>query len=140
MRDSSLSGLVGLAGRYVSVGQALAGHRVTLRLDGELAHVIDDGILVRTLPAPVPPTLRRRLPGVRLAGPDRPAPAGPLQVQRRVSGRGVTQVAGQRMRVGYAHRHTPVDIEAEFHIYDRAGIDSWRSPRTSGKEVTRTKG
>ena len=68
-RVVNASGLVALSGRYVSVGQALAGRRVTLRLDGDLAHVIDDGVLVRTLPAPVPPALRRRLHGVRLAGP-----------------------------------------------------------------------
>ena len=142
-RVVNASGLVGLAGRYVSVGQALAGRRVTLRLDGDLAHVIDDGVLVRTLPAPVPPSLRRRLHGVRLASPDRPVPAGPLRVQRRVSGRGVTQVAGQTLRVGFAHRHTLVDIdvhETEFHVYDHVGELLAAIPRTSGKEVTRTKG
>jgi hypothetical protein len=136
-------GLVALSGRYVSVGQALAGRRVTLRLDEDLAHVIDDGVLVRTLPAPVPPSLRRRLHGMRLAGPDRPAPAGPLRVQRRVSSRGVTQVAGQTLRVGFAHRHTLVEIdvrEAEFHVYDQAGAPLVLMPKRSGKEVTRTKG
>ena len=125
------------------MGQVLAGHRVMLRLDGDLAHVIDDGVLVRTLPAPVPPSLRRRLHGVRLASSDRPVPAGPLRLQRRVSGRGVAQVAGQPLRVGYAHRHTLVDIdvhEAEFHVYDRAGEGLAVIPRTSDKEVTRTKG
>jgi hypothetical protein len=142
-RVVNASGLVALSGRYVSVGQALAGRRVTLRLDGDLAHVIDDGVLVRTLPAPVPPALRRRLHGVRLAGPDRPVPAGPLQVQRRISSRGITQVAGQTLRVGFAHRHTLVDIdvhESEFHIYDQAGELLAGIPRSSGKEVTRTKG
>ena len=142
-RVVNASGLVALSGRYVSVGQALAGRRVTLRLDGDLAHVIDDGVLVRTLPAPVPPALRRRLHGVRLAGPDRRVSAGRLPVQRRVSSRGVTQVAGQTLRVGFAHRHTLVDIdvhESEFHIYDQAGELLTAIPRTSGKEVTRTKG
>lgn len=135
-------GLVALSGRYVSVGQALAGRRVTVRLDGDLAHVITDGVLVRTLPAPVPPPLRRRLYGVRVASPDRAVPAGPLRVQRRVSSRGATQVAGQTLRVGYAHRHTLVDIdvhESEFHVYDQAGEALGVIPRTSGKEVTRTK-
>jgi hypothetical protein len=51
-------------------------------------------VLLRTLPAPVPPSLPRRLHGVRLAGPDRPVLAGPLRVQRRVSTRAVTQVDG----------------------------------------------
>jgi hypothetical protein len=81
-RVVNASGLVGIAGRYVSVGQALAGRRITLRLDGELAYVVN-GVLVRTLPAPVPPPLRGRLQGVRLAGPDRPVTAGPLRVQSR---------------------------------------------------------
>jgi transposase InsO family protein len=109
----------------------------------DLAHVVDDGVLVRTLPAPVPPALRRRLHGVRLAGPVRPVPAGPQRVQGRVSSRGVTQVAGQTLRVGFAHRHTLVDIdvhEGEFHVYDQAGDPLALIPRTSGNEVTRTKG
>jgi transposase InsO family protein len=142
-RVVNASGLVAIAGRYVSVGQALAGRRVTLRLDGDLAHVVADGVLVRTLPAPVPPALRRRLHGVRLASPERPLPSGPLRVQRRVSSRGVTQIAGQTLRIGYAHRHTLVDIdvhETEFHVYDHVGDLLAAIPRTSGKEVTRTKG
>jgi hypothetical protein len=53
-RQVNASGLVGLAGRYVRVGQLLAGRRVTLRLDGDLAHIIDNGLLVRTLPTPMP--------------------------------------------------------------------------------------
>ena len=64
-------------------------------------------------------------------------------MQRRVSGRGVTQVAGQTLRVGYAHRHTLVDIdvhESEFHVYDLAGELITTIARTSSKEVTRTKG
>jgi transposase InsO family protein len=142
-RVVNASGLVALSGRYVSVGQALAGRRITLRLEGELAHVIDDGVLVRTLPAPVPTALRRRLHGVRLAGSERPVPAGPLRIQRRVSGRGVTQVAGQRLRVGFAHRHTLVDVdvlETEFHVHDQAGETLAVIPRAGDKEVTRTKG
>jgi hypothetical protein len=60
---------------------------------------------------------------------------GSLRVQRRVSGRGVTQVAGQRLRVGYAYRHTLVDVivhEAVFHIYDDTGEPPAAIPRTSG--------
>jgi hypothetical protein len=83
------------------------------------------------------------VPAVRLAGPDRLVPAGPPRVQRRISGRGVTQVGGQTLRVGYAHRHTLVDIdvhESELHVYDQAGESLVVIPRTSVKEVTRTKG
>jgi hypothetical protein len=62
--------------------------------------------------------------------------------QRRVSSRGVTQVVGQPVRVGYAHRHTLVDIDVhatEFYVYDHAGDRLIIVPRTSGKEVTRTR-
>jgi hypothetical protein len=142
-RVVNASGLIALAGRYVSVGQPLAGRRVTLRLEGDLAHVIGDGVLLRTLPAPVPAALRRRLYGVHLASADRPVTAGGLRVQRHVSSRGVTQVAGLTLRVGFAHRHTLVDIDvhdSEFHVYDQAGEALAVIPRTSGKEVTRVKG
>jgi hypothetical protein len=142
-RVVNASGLISIAGRYVSVGQSLAGRRITLRLDGDLGHVIDDGVLVRTLPAPVPTALRGRLHGVRLADPQRPLAFGPLRIQRRVSSRGAIQVAGQRLQVGFAHRHTLVDVvvhDAEFHVYDQAGEQLLVIPRISGKEVTRTKG
>jgi hypothetical protein len=142
-RVVNASGLIALSGRYVSVGQALAGRRVTLRLDGSLAFVIDDGILVRTLPAPVPAPLRGRLHGVRLAGPDHPADPGPLRVQRRVSGRGVIQIAGQTLRVGFPHRHTLVDVdvhETEFHVFDQAGELLAAIPRTCQRPVVRLKG
>lgn len=101
-----------------------------------------DGLLVRTLPASVPPALRRRLHGRCLAGSIRPVPAGPQRVQRRVSSRGVTQVAGQTLRVGFAHRHTTVDSdvhETEFRVYDQARELLVVIARTSGREVTRTK-
>src|SRR3954471_3137670 len=95
-RVVNASGLIGLAGRYVSVGHSLAGRRITLRLDGGLAHVINDGVPVRTLPAPVPPALRRRLNGVRLAGPETCLPrtvtgaAARLQPRRHPSRRTTT--------------------------------------------------
>jgi hypothetical protein len=60
-----------------------------------------------------------------------------------VSSRGVTQVAGQTLRVGYAHRHTLVDLdvhEDEFHVYDQTGEALVRIVRTGGREVARTKG
>ena len=52
------NGLIWLGNRYVSVGLALAGQRITLRLDGVVAHIIVDGMLARTIPAPVPPEPR----------------------------------------------------------------------------------
>jgi hypothetical protein len=52
------NGLIGLGNRYVSVGFELAGRRITLRLDGVVAHIIVDGMQARTIPAPVPPEPR----------------------------------------------------------------------------------
>jgi hypothetical protein len=54
----------------------------------------------------------------------------------------VTQVAGQTLRVGHAHRNTLVDVEAhdgEFHVYDLAGEPLTVIPRTSTKEISRFK-
>jgi Transposase DDE domain group 1 len=53
------------------------------------------------------------------------------------------RLAGQRLRVGFAHRHTLVDVdvhETEFHVHDQAGETLAVIPRASDKEVTRTKG
>lgn len=36
------------------LGSTLVGQRVTLRLDGTLMHVVANGRLVKTLPAPLP--------------------------------------------------------------------------------------
>jgi transposase InsO family protein len=141
-RVVNANGLVGIAGRYVSVGQPLAGRRITLRIDGNLAHVIDGGVLVRTIPAPVPAERRGRLRGARLAAAAPAASPHPITVQRRVSAAGLTQVAGQTLRVGHAHRNTLVDVEAhdgEFHVYDLAGEPLTVIPRTSSKEISRFK-
>lgn len=70
----STSRLVALSGRYVSVGQALAGRRITLRLDGDLAHVIDVEVhetefhvydQAGDLVTAIPRTSARRSPGLR---------------------------------------------------------------------------
>lgn len=59
---------------------------------------------------------------------------------QRVPNRAATQVAGQRLHVGYAHWHTLVDIdvhEGEFDVYDQTGEALAATPRTIRKEVTR---
>ncbi|MEU9256535.1 hypothetical protein AB0D66_32675 [Streptomyces sp. NPDC048270] len=43
----------------------LAGQQVILRLDGQLMHVIADGKVVKTLPAPVPLERRAQISGAR---------------------------------------------------------------------------
>jgi hypothetical protein len=138
-------GLITLGGRRVSVGQPLAGQRITLRLEGVVAHVIADGVLARTIPAPVPPELRGRLRAARLATPDQPptpAATRPVIVQRKVSDRGSTQVAGQKLQVGFAHRNTVVDVhvgDREFRIYDSHGELLATIPKTTTKDVSRYK-
>ena len=48
------SGNVSLGDHIISAGLPLAGQRVTLRLDGPVAHVLSGGILARTVACPVP--------------------------------------------------------------------------------------
>jgi hypothetical protein len=138
-------GLITLGGRRVSVGQPLAGQRITLRLEGVVAHVIANGVLARTIPAPVPPELRGRLRAARLATPEQPptpAATRPVIVQRKVSDRGATQVAGQKLQVGFAHRNTLVDVhvgDREFQIYDSHGELLATIPKTTTKDISRYK-
>ena len=64
-RTVNASGNVSLGDRIISAGLPLAGQRVTLRLDGPVAHVLAGGALARTLACPVPPEARPRLRGAR---------------------------------------------------------------------------
>jgi hypothetical protein len=69
--------------------------------------------------------------------------SGPLRVQRRVSSREVTEVTGQRMRIGYAHRHTLIDIDVhkgELRVYDRSGERLALIPEPAAKRSARSKG
>jgi hypothetical protein len=106
------------------------------------AHVIDDDVLVRTLPAPVPPALRRRLHPVRLAGPDGPVPLDPCGCSARLRPRRHPARRAEA-RVRYAHRHTLVDIdvhEAELHVYDQGRRGPGRHPQNQRHEVAPSKG
>ena len=62
-------GCVVIAHTPISVGTQLAGRRVTLRLEADLAHVIVDGQRHRTIALTIPPQKRGRLQGARDAGP-----------------------------------------------------------------------
>ena len=134
-------GLIGLGGRTVAVGSSLAGQRITLRLDETVAHVIAGGILVKTMPTPVPADRRGRLWGARIATDAMPT-AQPVTVQRHVSCRGQTMVAGQTIQVGFAHRNTIVDItvaDTTFTVTDLDGEPLTVIPSTTTKEVHRFK-
>jgi transposase InsO family protein len=135
------AGLIGLGGRQLSVGQPHAGQQVTIRLDGHLAHVLLDGVLVKTMPSPLPANGLARLQGATAATSRLQPPQGPLVVQRRVSSQGGIQVAGQKLQVGKGHARTTVTIlvhDHHFEILD--GQTPLKTiPRHTTKEVTRYK-
>jgi len=134
-------GGVTLLNRLILVGSPLAGQRARIRLDGQLMHVItQDGGLWRTLPCPIPPGQRHRLPGVRLAGPA-PLPPPALSVQRRVSSRGGIQVARQRIQVGMTHAGKVVTVipgDTSFRLVID-GEDVGVVPRTTSRQIDRYK-
>jgi hypothetical protein len=142
-RTVNAVGLAGLAGAQVNVGFELAGQRVTLRMDGTQMTVIShDGVLLRTLPCPVPQRERHRLRGARRAASiSPPAPAGPVTVQRRVSRRGQIMVATQRIQVGMIHARKIVTVTADDHSF-RLDVDGETAaivPRTTTREIRRYK-
>ncbi|MEH6375880.1 IS481 family transposase [Streptomyces sp. KLMMK] len=61
-RKASKDGMVSLGQTPVALGPELIGKQVTLRFDGSLMHVIHAGLLVKTLPAPIPHQRRAKLP------------------------------------------------------------------------------
>lgn len=109
-RPVNACGLVALGGIQFGVGQVLAGRRVTLRLEGDLIHVVADGVLARTLVSPLEPEQLVRLRGASVAGPP-PVTGGPIRVQRRVSCRGAISIATQRVHVGIVHARKVVTVE-----------------------------
>jgi hypothetical protein len=95
-RTVNAVGTVGLAGRQHPIGYQYAGRRLTVRLDNGLLQLVDDGVLLRSLPNPLTPTEQARIRDARPAGPPpQPAPE-PVRVERRVSCRGSLTVARQR--------------------------------------------
>lgn len=122
-RTVNRHGTTTVGGHSLHLGPHLAGSRVTLRLDGHLAHIIHNDQLVKTLPAPVDHDQRAQLRGARLTSqplPPRP-PAGAIQVQRRVPKDGVTMVARQRLRIGRTYAGKTVTILVEdthFRVLD----------------------
>jgi hypothetical protein len=134
--------LVGLAGRQLNVGYELAGQRVTLRMDcTQMAVISHDGMLLRTLPCPVPAADRHRLRGARRAA-SKPAPmAGPIVVQRRVSQRGAIMVARQKIHVGMIHARKIVTVTASDDSFELAVDDEALGvvPRTTASEIQRYK-
>jgi transposase InsO family protein len=141
-RTANAVGMVSIAGKYHSVGQQLAGRRITLRLETTLAHIVLDGVLARTITLTLTPTQRARLQGARMPGPAPLIDQRPARVQRTASCRGGTQIIGQRIQVGLRYAGQIVTIEVDettLRLYDQHDHLIKTVPRTSRKEVRRHK-
>ena len=84
-RTVSAAGKLSLGDHAIGGGLPLAGQRVTLRLEGPVAHILADGTLVRTLACPVPEEVRPRFRGARAGTASRPQLPEPRKVLYRVS-------------------------------------------------------
>jgi len=93
-RTVKASGNVSVGNHVLSVGLPLAGRRVTLRLDGPVAHVLSAGIVVRPSPGPVAEQARDRLRGARAGAAESPHLPASLTIRRRVSVRGAIMIGG----------------------------------------------
>jgi hypothetical protein len=140
-RTVNASGNISVGNHVIGAGSPLAGRRVTVRLDGPVAHILADGNAVRTIACPVPQPARRRLRGAR-AGTDRPPqlPA-PLTVWRRVSIRGAIMIGGQRIQVGLPHAGQTAEITIGSDTYQITVEDgtALTAPRTTSRDVKRHK-
>ncbi len=139
-RNVDLSGIARLGSEPVKIGYELANRRVTLRLDGHLMHVVHDGVLAKTLPAPIEAEQRAALRGARVAAGELPPPsAGPIRVERKVPVDGVIMVARQRLRVGrtYAGEIVTIHVEDTYFRITLNGADLALHPRKNQNPVTR---
>ena len=140
-RTVTASGNISLGDHLIGAGLPLAGQRVTLRLDGPVAHIVADGIRVRTVACPVPEQARPRLRGARAGTASPPGLSEPQKVVRRVSVRGAIMVGGQRIQVGLPHAGKTADITIEADTYQIAVDDSATiiAPRTTSRDIKRHK-
>jgi hypothetical protein len=135
------SGNVSLGDHIISAGLPLAGQRVTLRLDGPVAHILSGGILARTVPCPVLGQARTRLRGGRAGTAQPPRLPEPLTVTRRVSVRGAIMIGDQRIQVGLPHARKTAQVTVESDTYQitvEPGI-TVTAPRTTSREIRRHK-
>ncbi len=131
-------GDVGLGGQRVTLAAHLAGQQVVLRFDGQLMHVITDGRVVKTLPAPIAPELRVKLSGARSPRTAVvPPTAQPLRAQRKVPPDGRIMVGGQKLRVGRTHFGKIVTVIVEdtiFRVMD-GDVEISTHPRKSNRPI-----
>ena len=140
-RTVNASGNVSLGDRIISAGLPLAGQRVTLRLEGPVAHVLAAGVIVRTVACPVSPEGRPRLRGARPGTAQPPRLPDPLVVTRRVSVRGAVMIGGQKIQVGLAHARKTVQVTVgpgTYQIAVEPGT-TLTAARTSSRDIRRHK-
>jgi hypothetical protein len=140
-RTVSASGTISVGNHVISAGSPQAGQRVTVRLDGPVAHILADGNTVRTVACPVPQQARHRLRGARAATAGPPQLLAPLTVRRRVSIRGAIMIGGQRIQVGlpYAGKTAEITVETDaYQITVGEGI-TITAPRTTSRDIRRHK-
>jgi hypothetical protein len=140
-RTVNASGNISLGDHIISVGLPLAGQRVTVRLDGPVAHILSGGILARTVACPVPGKARAQLRGGRAGTVQPPRLPEPLTVTRRVSVRGAIMIGGQRIQVGLPHARKTAEVTVESDTYQitvESGI-TVTAPRTTSREIRRHK-
>lgn len=125
----------------ISAGLPLAGQRVTLRLDGPVAHILSGGTLARTVACPVPEQARARLRGARAGTAGPPQLPEPQLVKRRVSIRGAIMIGGQRIQVGLPHAGKTAEITIEPDTYQIAVEDgiTITAPRKTSHDIRRHK-
>lgn len=133
-------GSVSLAGSQHPTGYHLAGQRVTLRFDGTVMHILDmQRTLIRTLSNPItdPQLLRDARPG----GPPPLVPDTPAPVQRRVSSRGMIQVAWQRIQVGIGYAGLTVTVTSTDQTFLIHNGDELLAevPRVTDRPIARFK-
>ena len=140
-RTVNASGNISVGNHVISAGSPLAGQRVTLRLDGPVAHILADGNTVRTVACPVPQPARHRLRGARAGTAGPPQLPGPLTVRRRVSIRGAIMIGGQRIQVGLPHAGKTAEITIEADTYQITVEDgvALTAPRTTSRDIKRHK-
>jgi hypothetical protein len=140
-RIVSASGNVTVGNHVISAGSQLAGQRVTLRLDGPVAHILASGSPVRTVACPVPQSAQHRLRGARAGTAGPPRLPGPLTVTRRVCVRGAIMIGGQRIQAGLPHAGQTASITigsgtCQITVPERLTMTA---PRTTSRDILRHK-
>ena len=140
-RTVNASGNLSIGDHVISAGLPLAGQRVTLRLDGPVAHILSGGAVVRTVACPVPEDARARLRGARAGTAAPPCLPEPVQVNRRVSSRGTIMIGGQRIQVGLPHAGKIAEITIETDTYQITVPDGVQitAPRKTSRDIKRHK-